>query len=264
MTKQLTKWDEQFAAMAAEYAGAEKSGGSFISTQAGVLSFEGDPLPGNQMLTVILDVVRERTFYTDRYDASREHNAPPVCYAFARMDEPEEAMAPHPSMQADLDYFQPQNDICKTCPHNEWGTSDTGRGKACSERRRLALLPAGYFMPKRGSRDLEAHVFDTEEHYRTADIAFLKLPVMSVKHYGRYVAQLASQHRRPPLGVITRIYIEPDPKAQFTVRYEMMDLLPPELYEVIMARHQEAKDSIIFGYTPPSGEQEQPRGKARR
>ena len=253
----VATYDERFAAMAAQYAGAERVTGSFLSTKGGVLTFQDEPLPGNQMLVIILDIVRERTFYAEKYEAGLEHNRPPVCYAFSRMDEPEDEMAPHPSMQADLSYFVPQNDICKTCPNNEWGSADTGRGKACSERRRMALLPAGYFAPKRGSRDFDMHVFDDPNHFETSDIAYLKLPVTSVKDWARYVTTLASTNRRPPQGVITRVYLEPDPKSQFRVKFEMIEELPVELYEVIMARHEEATGNIIFGYAPPSAERQE-------
>lgn len=261
-TKELVQWDEKMAEMAEEYAGTEHVGGDFLSTKGGVLSFQDEPLPGNQMVVIILDAVRERTFYAQKYDASAEHNAPPVCYAFGRTDE---EMAPHPSMQVDLDYFQPQNDVCSSCPNNEWGSSDTGRGKACSERRRMALLPAGYYQPKKGSRDFELQLFDDPNHYANADIAYLKLNVMSVKDYARYVTNLASSLRRPPMGVITRVYLEPDPKSQFKVKFEMLEELPVELFETIMARHEEAKNNIVFGYSPPSGEERAaPRRGARR
>lgn len=254
----VASYDERFAAMAQQYAGGERVVGSFLSTKGGVLTFQDEPLPGNQMVVVILDIVRERTFYDSKYDASSEHNRPPVCYAFSRMDEDENEMAPHPSMQADLTYFVPQNDLCKTCPNNEWGSADTGRGKACSERRRLALLPAGYYEAKRGSRDFDLHLINDAEHFESADIAYLKLPVTSVKDWARYVTTLASQYRRPPLGVITRVYLEPDPKSQFRVKFEMLEELPVEMYDTIMARYEEAQAGIIFGYAPPSGEAEAP------
>jgi hypothetical protein len=69
-------------------------------------------------------------------------------------------MGPHPSMQADAN-FQPQSDLCKTCEHNQWGSADKGRGKACQNRRRLTMIPAGVFMPKRGSRDFDLEIFTT-------------------------------------------------------------------------------------------------------
>lgn len=254
MATDVTKYDERFAAMAQEYAQVERVSGNFISTKGGVLTYENEPLPGNQMAVIILDVVHERTFYAEKYDSSREHATPPVCYAFGRTEEDVAEMAPHPTMQVDLSYFQPQSDLCSTCPNNEWGSSDTGRGKACAERRRMALLPAGYFTPKRGSRDFDLNLFDDPKHFKSADIAYLKLPVMSVKDWARYVTDIAASLRRPPLAVISRVYLEPDPKSQFRVKFEMIEELPSDLYEIVMERHREAKTQIIQGYNPPSGD----------
>jgi hypothetical protein len=257
MSNEVAKWEERLAVLASEYTAAEQVGGSFLSTKGGVLRFGDDEMPGNQMVVIVLDVVHARTFYTEKFVAGGENNPPPRCYAFGRTPQEVEEMAPHPSMQADLSYFQPQNETCKGCPNNEWGTSDTGRGKACGERRRIALLPAGYYQPKRGSRDFDLHLFDRPEHvkhYESADIAYLQLPVMSVKDWSRYAIHLEGTHRRPPFGVISRVWLEPDPKSQFRVKFEVLELLPEELVETIYARHVEAKREIIFGYPPPSAE----------
>lgn len=39
----------------------------------------------------------------------------------------------------------PQNDLCATCPHNQWGSKTTPQGqkiKACADQKRLAVVPA--------------------------------------------------------------------------------------------------------------------------
>lgn len=36
---------------------------------------------------------------------------------------------------------------CETCPLNEWGSGRQGRGKACNERRQLAILRPGQVLP---------------------------------------------------------------------------------------------------------------------
>lgn len=263
MSTEVTKYDEKFAEMAAGYTSGERVTGSFISTKGGLLTFGDEAMPGNQICCVVLDYVQERTFYAEKYNPDREAALPPICYAFKRNDDDEE-MAPHPSMQADLSYFKPQNDICKTCPNNVFGTADTGRGKACSERRRLALLPAGYYTPRRGSRDFDLHFIEDPAHYESADIAYLKLPVTSVKEWAKYVTQLASSLRLPPVAVVTRIYIEPDVKHQFHIKFEMVEKLPNTMYDIIVQRHEEAKAGIIFGYPPPSAEAASSNGPIRR
>lgn len=244
---QLVSYDEQWAKAAEQYAQQEElRGGTFLSTRGGVLSFGEEELPGNQACVIILDAVKENTFYTD--DFSADAPAAPTCYAFGRGVE---EMAPHESMQTDLNYFKPQSETCATCPHNEWGSADKGRGKACQNRRRLALIPAGYYAGKRGSRDLDLHLFDDPKHFQTADIAFIKLPVMSVKDWAKYVTQLSAQVHRPPHGVITRLFLEPDTKSQYRVHFEMVENVPDELAQIVMQRHEEATRAVIQGYVPP-------------
>lgn len=253
----VARYDERFAAMAEQYAANEKVSGDFLSLKGGVLTFQDEPLPGNQMCVVILDAILERTFYAEKYDAAAEHNKPPICYAFARLDGSEDIdeIGPHISMSRGLHYFEPQSEICRTCPNNQWGSADTGRGKACAERRRLAILPAGFYEPKKGSRDFTLTLVEDEEHYANADIAYLKTNVMSVKDYARYVTELRAEHRRPPLGAITRVYVEPDPKSQFRVKFELIELLPDTLYDTIFERYEEAKAGIVIPYNAPDGEE---------
>ena len=244
---QLTTYNEEWAKQAQSYAEQEQmAGGTFLSTRGGTLSFGEETLPGNQACVIILDAVKENTFYANEFDP--DQRAAPTCYAFGRGLE---ELAPHPSMQTAPEYFVPQSMECKTCPWNEWGSADKGRGKACQNRRRLALVPAGYYQAKHRSRDFDLHLFDDPKHFQQAEVAFIKLPVLSVKNWSKYVTQLDAQLHRPPHGVITRIYLEPDPKSQYKVNFELIEEVPDSLFNVIMARHEEATKAVIQGYQPP-------------
>lgn len=250
MSNDLVPISQRWAAAAAVAVDEEPvEAGNFISLKGGIMTIGDEPLPGNQMYVVILDSYRERTFYEGRYNA--DVAAAPVCYAFARGDEMAE-MGPHPSMQQHPAVFIPQADECAKCPHNEWGSNDQGKGKACQDRRRLILLPAGYAEPIKGSRDFNVQLFDDPDHYAGADTATLKLPVTSGKEYSRYVAQLATVHGRPPHGVITRVYLEPHPQHQFHVRFELVDLIPDnEIGEAVLARNEFQREQDYPAYTPP-------------
>jgi hypothetical protein len=247
MSQEIVNYDEAWAKQA--QAAAEQvppSTGTFISTRSGILSFGDEVLPGNQACVIILDMVREHTYYAEKF--SEDNPQAPVCYAFGRAGE---EMAPHHSMQADVAYFQPQSDTCQGCKHNEWGSANTGRGKACQNRERLALIPAGYYMPKKGSRDFDLELFTDPKHFQTADTAFIKLPVTSVAGWWKYVSQLASQTHRPPHGVVTRMFLEQHPKWQYQVHFEQIEEVPNELASIVMARHEEALKTPIAGYSPP-------------
>jgi hypothetical protein len=253
MGQELVAIHEKLAQQAEHVAQTEQlRSGLFISTKSGVLSIGDDQLPGNQMCVVIIDWIRENTFYQSKWQPGDV--SPPTCYALARDNE---HMGPHPSMQDYPDVFLPQHDECKGCPKNEWGSADTGRGKACANRRRLVLLPAGLYTPKKGSRDFDLDLFTDPQHFAESDAAFLKLPATSVEEWARYVAQLSAGHRLPPHGVITRLYSEPHDKHQFHIKFEMLEKLSDDLLPAVMARHEAAREAVLVGYQPPE-ETEQP------
>ena len=171
-------------------------------------------------------------------------------------------MQPHPNVDGD-EYFDRQNDVCKGCKWNEWGSAQVikdeydvgrgGRGKACQNRMRLMLIPAGIYVPKpgvRGSFDLE--MFEDPAEYESSEMLALKLPVTSVKEYGNYLKSVQRDYQRPPYGVITNIYIEHGGSNQYTVKFETVDAFPDEWFPLIQKRHEEARDAIINPYTAPS------------
>lgn len=248
-----TQYDAQLAAMANEYAANEKtSGPRMMSTKSGVLSFDETPMPGNQALVIVLDSVHENTFYANRYNADVLES--PTCYAFGRV---EDEMGPHPSMQIDLSYFQPNHHECITCPMNEFGSSDTGRGKACQQRRRLAMIPAGFYT--QDGRDWVANLYDDEQSFTSSDIVMVKVPVTSTGNWAKYVKELNRDFQKPPMAFVTRLYLLPDPKKQFTMNFELVEAVPASLIGAILSRHAEAKDMIVPSqpYSPPDAEAQQ-------
>lgn len=247
MTNDLVPLEQKWSSYAAEAVQEEPpSAGTFLSTRGGILSFDDEPLPGNQVAVIVLDSLRENTYFDEKFNPDSAQA--PRCYAFGRGGD---EMAPHISMADHLDYFAPQAETCSVCPHNAWGSADTGNGKACGERRRLTLLPAGMYVPRKGSRDFDLELFTDPHHFQTADTAFLKLPVTSVKAWAKYVTLLSAQYHRPPFGVVTRLSVEPDPKSQFKVVFEPVELVPDDFAEIIMGRHDTAISAPFTGYKPP-------------
>lgn len=252
---EIVDWEAQMAAEAELAAGAQRAasgGGKFFSMKAGVLSFDGNPMPGNQMAVIILADILENSWYEGAYDPSTP--ASPKCFAFAHH---EEALEPHSAVDNE-DYFERQHDVCSGCPRNEWGSAQTGKGKDCKNVQRLSVIPAGQYKAKGSGRNqtFELEMYDDETHFAKAEEAFLKLPVMSVKHYAAYVKQLAADVRRPPYAVVTNVFLEPDPKSQFKVSFELIDVVDKDLLSVVNSRHKKAKAAIDFPYSPPREEED--------
>lgn len=235
-TTEVATWDEELARQAAIAASTEESTstGQFFSLKSGVLSFNDNPLPNNEMAVIILDGILENVFYGQKYDPDNPQG--PACFAFGRE---EKSMAPHNIV---VENQNSQAESCAECPMNEWGSAETGRGKACRNTRRLAMIPAGTF------HDGKFKPFTEAEQFESTVITYMKLPVTSVKSYASFVKQIAAALRRPPHAIFTRIAVRPDATSQFKVNFEPLSSVPNDLLEVIMARHKEAVSMIEFPY----------------
>ena len=262
----LEKYKQKMAAAAEDYASEEKTGGSFITTRGGILKFGEEELPGNEMLVVVLDAIHENTYYEGKFDP--DVMLPPLCFAFGRNEkdiEPHENVLEPEEAEEAGSYFELQADLCAECPHSQWGSADTGRGKACSNRRRLAVIPAGRFVPTGKRRETEMEVFEDAEDFRDGDIAFLKLPVTSTKNWSKYVHSLSKEHQAPPFGAITHIYLESDAKTQFKVHFDLIEIIDDEdILDILFDRNDEAKEVIEQPYNEPTDEEmEEPKAKAK-
>lgn len=234
---ELANYDAQLAALMQQEVDVEKSvssGGKFISTKGGQLSFDGNVIKDNEMYVVIVDHIFENAYYEGRFNP--EAPQPPTCFAFGRS---EAELIPHTNV---VEIGQNPCDNCSDCPMNQWGSD--GRGKACKNVRRLALLPAGHVDKKTD----ELELYDAD-HFSTAEIAYLKLPVTSTKGFSTYVKQVAQAYNRPVLGVVTRIYTTPDPKTQYKVNFEAIDEVPSELLGALMQRRSVVAEEIDFPYS---------------
>lgn len=252
-TTEIANFDEELARLAGAGAALTNSseGGRFFSTRAGQLSYDDTPLPGNQMAVVVIGWCLENIFYRDKFDA--DNRTPPTCFAFGKDPEAKDEMAPHEIVDKE-DVFERQSDTCEECPMNEWGSAEKGRGKACGNRRRLAMIPAGTYVSQGKGKGFELELFDDEDHFAGADVAYLKVPVMSGKGFDSYVKQCAEQLRRPLFAVFTRVWLEPDPKSQFKVMFELLEPVPNELIPALLKRNKDIMSKIDFPYTPLSEE----------
>lgn len=237
----VVPWQEEMAKAAAAAAAMEESTatGSFFGTKGGILTWQDARLPGNRMAVVILDHVLENVYFTGEYDPDTPQA--PVCFAFGR-DEAE--LAPHEAVST-TEGFSQQCESCKGCEFNKFGSAEKGRGKACRNTRRLAMISAGT-IDKAGAFE----PFDDEEKLKKATIGYMKLPVTSVKGFAGFVKSVSATLGRPPFGVYAEVRLEPDEKNQFTVIVEALGEVPDELMPVVLERHREAAASIIFPYTP--------------
>jgi hypothetical protein len=80
-----------------------------------------------------------------------------------------------------------QNDYCKTCKHNQFGTGPNGRGKACADSKRLVVVPVD---------DLRNEAYGGP--------MLLRVPAASLQNMAAYGDKL-KQLGYVPFGVATRV-----------------------------------------------------------
>jgi hypothetical protein len=234
-SRAVVSWDQRLAEEAQAAAKLEEGvgGGQFVSARGGQLTVDGESIPGNEMAVVVLDVVLEHVYYSGDFDP--ETPAPPDCFAFGRTEDDD--LVPHKTVS---ERGQAVNPTCDGCPMGEWGSAPRGKGKACRWTRRLALIPAGTMF--KGQFEPE----DDPDHYRKAEVRYLKLPVTSVKLWAGWVKQVSGVLKRPPHGVFAKLMVRPDPKNQHRIEWEVIDNVPDALLPAIMARRD---DHVAGGFT---------------
>lgn len=235
-TTAIATWDEELAKQAEEYANQEANtgGGQFFSIRGGTLTLNGAPVPNNEMAVIVMDSVLENVYYEG--DFNPDSPSAPTCYAFGR---DEKTMAPHEEVE------QKQAVSCADCPMNAWGSSNKGRGKACRNRRRLALIPAG------GLDDGNFQAFEDPDEFARAAVVYLPIPPTSINGFGAYTKQVFGALKRPPFAVFTKVSVVPDAKTQVKVLFELLGPVPDELVKVLMEKNREVKATIEFPYAKP-------------
>lgn len=244
----IANFDEELARLAEEAATQEANtgGGQFFSIRGGTLSLGGAPIPNNEMIVVIADAVLVNALYDSDYDPDAPRS--PVCYAFGR---DEKAIAPH------ADSEERKAEGCADCPLNQFGSAEKGRGKACKNGRRLALISAGELSAKTGE-----FTPSTAEELAKAPIAYLNVPPTSINSYGTYVKTLLGATKRPPQVVFTKVSLVPDPKTQVKVCFELFDQATADLVPTLLERAKEARAAIEFPF-PKSEQREAPAPRAQ-
>ena len=215
MTKKqdIVSYEDQMAAEAKAVAKTERVSADRFTLSSGILSYMGNAMPDNQMDCIIVSSMAENVFYSGDYDP--DNITPPDCFA---LGEPGSGMAPHEDVPV------PVNDHCAACENFKFGSASRGKGKACKEKRRLAIIPYS----------------EKAEDLATGDMAMMTIPVMSVKNWSTYVNTISAKHHRPSWGMATRVKVVPDPKSQFRVTFADVKPLSDELISAVHGRLEAA------------------------
>ena len=228
----IVTWDKRFASFAKQAVEQVKGiggvGQSVKFGAGGTITVAGGVVPGNRLNVIILVSCFENAWYGGApYDA--DDPQPPLCYAYGELAE---GMAPHEECQA------AQSADCASCEKNAFGSAAVGRGKACGNKKRLALLL---------SKDI-----DGADDVSSAELAMAKISPTNLKTLAGYVRALAEDTGRPPFGVVTEISGYPDTKNQYRLEFKMEELIEDEgILDALEARLEKAQEFLQQPYGPP-------------
>ena len=231
--KEVTNFEEQMAAEAKAVAKTERVSADRFTLQSGILSYMGEPIPDNQMDCIIVAAFSENVYYSGAYDP--DNVTPPDCFALGNSGED---LYPHKDVPEAI------NDDCRSCDFMKFKSAPNGKGKACKEKRRLAIIPYS-----KKAEDLQS-----------GDMAMMTIPVMSVKNWSVYVNAISAKHQRPSWGMITRIKVVPDPKSQFRVTFSEVDKLPSEHLGAVNSRLEAAQTMLQTPYEMDPEEKQEEEG----
>lgn len=238
MSNEIVNYEDKLAALAKAASKTERPAGANIGTRAGVLTYNGTPIPGNKLDVIVLASVHANTFYEGAFDP--QNMASPVCFAYA---EDGENMVPHPAST------NKQSDNCASCPKNQWNSDPKGgKGKACKNSRSLAVIPAG----------------TKPADVATCEIAVLRPPVTSVKNWQMYVQKCGALYARPPLAVLTQVGTVPDQTSQFKLTFTDTGVVDNAMVGPLLDRVPYALEVAQKIYEPNVKQEDPKNAKAKK
>lgn len=167
----------------------EVGGGRMIRTKGKRFTFPDGTKVNEPLEVVVVDFMAWNIYFDEIYD--EDNPVPPVCYA---LNEKAKELTPSPNCK------EPQVDLgelCKPCHWNQFKSHANGKGKACQNRRLLAVLPANA---------------DEDD-----ELMLISASPMAVGDWDDYVAQLSADGYLP-ISVITMLDFDDDvdfPKLTF-------------------------------------------------
>lgn len=231
---EVVNWAEKMAAEAKEVASTERQSVNRINFKSGVMTYMDQALPDNTLDCIIVASVWENVFYKTKWKAGV--TTPPACFALGAPSSGTAIMQAHTSVP------DSPGPICATCDMFKWESAlEGGKGKACAERRRLAVIA----VPKK--------VEDIAE----AELATMSIPVTSVKNWANYINKLAAMIGRPSWGVITTVKLIPDSRTQFKVTFEPGATLAGDFLGPVNAKIPLAVSMLLTPYELEGKEEEQ-------
>jgi len=213
-------------------------GGSYISIRGKNFSFQGAVLE-DPLKVVAIDYGFENALYEGKWDP--ETPQPPVCFAVAKtLDD----LAPHESSP------KPQAESCRECPHNQFGTADTGKGKACKNSIRLALLSTA------------TKKFDAG-YVEKADPALMRLPPTSTKHFRGYLKKVTEGLQLPLFSIVTALSFDEEATTPVVIPQFEEEISDRKTLTALIGKRDAVQDALLQPFDVSGYSERKPKKEKR-
>lgn len=219
----LTSVQERIAAQLAaqtKEAAQLQQGGNFITFKGAVLRVNDQVIPGNSAEVRVLAVIYERAWYDGPYDPDTPQI--PACFSIG------DSGKPHENSRAI------QNDICMTCPKNQWGSAaprpgaTTSRGKACRESARVMVCPANLPL-------------------ESAPVYMAKVPITSMKTVNAFTDR-CNQLGKLYGQFVVQLSVADDKRSIFKVHLDVKELDEAVDLEALLGKMEAAHEEGLKPY----------------
>lgn len=181
----------------------------------------------NELELVIVDFVSVNQYFDRPYDP--DNPASPACFAISLVPRGMEPSNNSPATQCDN---------CDQCPQNVFGSALVGKGKACKNTRRLAVLP--------------------ENADDKSEIWILDVAPTSIKGFDGLVRTLTSGQMMP-FQIVTKVSLD-DSVDYAKLEFEALDALPLDRQAFFMEQRDKAAELLMT--EPDVSQYEAPKPKS--
>lgn len=195
-------------------------GGASVSIKGKRFSFQGATLE-EPMKAIVIDYGFENSLYEAAYD--EENPQSPVCFAMAKI---QEDMSPHETSP------KPQSETCHDCPHNQFGSAEKGKGKACKNSIRLALIST------------ETKVLN-DEYVKKAESVIMRLPPSSLKHFRGYLKKITEGLQLPLFSVITGFSFDEEAATPIVVPQFEDEISDRKLLATLVQKRETVQETLL-------------------
>lgn len=238
---------KRLAAKQEKFADRERQGGGkTLSIRGKKFRFDGRDL-GDEIDVIMLDYVFLKQYFESDYDP--DNLTPPDCFAIGDDELELKPLEESPEIQGD-----DETGMCDGCWANEYESAARGKGKACQDRRRIALLSAELFD--------EDGFIDT---ITAESVGFLTMGGTSLQNWKAHTKRLGKTLKVAPFQVVTTLSFDESvdyEKLEFHVKEEIEDT---EILTALLDVTDETADDLraIPDFTGGSEEAEE-KPQARR